>query len=292
MARGIATCCCHELSLSTTGTHTTRQIDTQCKCRGNRLDDTAVCMGSTQAAIGGTGIAASVLLGRVMRGGFGGDVCLVGICVLWVCIRNNIRFSLYAKTCFYHHHIKTPSQSVPRMVPSVSPATRPYGAYTAAAMGHVGPPMLGAAQSTHHASSSPTPTLEQGWRHPANDRHPPPIPVAAAMHMGPPILPGSKAPAPPRQPVATHHGAPLVKPTPRDVVNAETLAGLKSKIAAYRGPTGGQGPMMSGGSAAVARNGPSRGPSNDKPRHPLGMEFMCTCLYISFVHRIHSHGNP
>lgn len=153
------------------------------------------------------------------------------------------------------------------MVPSVSPVTRPYGAYTAAAMGHVGPPMLGSTHAAAATTNAPAPTLEQGWRHPANDRHPPPIPVAAVMQAGPPMLPG-KAPVLPRQPVATHHGAPMVKPTPRDVVNAETLAGLKSKIAAYRGPSGGQGPMMGGGSPAAVRNGPSqpRGPPHDKPR--------------------------
>lgn len=134
-------------------------------------------------------------------------------------------------------------QSVPRMVPSVSPAARPYGAYTAAAaVAHAGPPMLGA---------QPAPTLEQGWRHPAHDRTPPPISVAS--------LAGKASTMPSvRQPV--------VKPTPRDVINAETLAGLKSKIAAYRGPQAGQPPQ---GGAPMAKGGPARPPSDRQQR--IGM---------------------
>lgn len=134
------------------------------------------------------------------------------------------------------------------MVASVSPAARPYGAYTAAAaMAHAGPPMLG-------AQPAAAPSLEQAWRHPAHDRTPPPISVAA--------LAAGQAKAP----VSARQTAPMVKPTPRDVVNAETLAGLKSKIAAYRGPTMGQPPQ--GGATMAAKGGPARPPSD---RQRIGM---------------------
>lgn len=143
-------------------------------------------------------------------------------------------------------------QSVPRMVPSVSPAARPYGAYTAAAaMAHAGPPMLG-------AQPAAAPTLEQSWRHPAHDRVPPPISVASLAGTS------GKVPALP----SGRSAAPMVKPTPRDVVNAETLAGLKSKIAAYRGPPVGQ-PPQGGQSVMATRGGPARPPS-DKQRIGTG----------------------